>query len=444
MFEYVILIIWGDILETDSMQFGFKAGVSTTQCTWLVNEVTNYYMKRGTAVTACLLDCSKAFDKCRFDILFTKLIKKGLPPIVVRVLIFVYEEQVCWVKLGGKKSSPFRVTNGTRQGSVLSPVFFSVYLDDLLMELRKLQLGCHIGGLWYGASGYADDLILLAPNREVLQRMLQVCQAYAVEHNLVFSTDPVPAKSKTKCIFFCGRPGNVKYPDKVQLDGKDLPWVESADHLGHTLHQLTNMEKDCQRARARFIDKTVQIREQLSFAQPDQILKAIQLLCSDAYGSMLWNFSSAGSEQYFKSWNTCVKLIYEVPRSTFTYLVEGHLAANHLSLRNQILSRYSGFYRNLLQSPSKEVRVLAKIVSADPRSSTCLNLRYLERLTGLNQPQFFSSARIRIALPVRKVPEGEGWRLGLLDNLMKLKQERYLRVEDTKTICAMIDSLCST
>jgi hypothetical protein len=434
----------GDLLQTDSMQFGFKAGVSTTQCSWLVNEVSNYFMRRGTAVSACLLDCSKAFDKCRFDVLFSKLIKKGLPAIVVRVLIFMYEEQTCWVKLGGNKSRTFKVTNGTRQGSVLSPLLFSVYLDDLLVKLRNLGLGCHIGGLWYGGCGYADDLILLAPNRDVLQRMVDVCQLYAVEHNLVFSTDPVPALSKTKCIFFCGRAGKVKYPDPVKLDGQVLPWVESAVHLGHTLHQVTNMEKDCQIARAKFIDKTVQLREDLSFANADQILKAVQIICSDAYGSMLWKLSSDASEQFFKAWNTTVKLVYDVPRSTFTYLVEGHFAAGHTSLRNQILSRYSGFYRNLINSPSKEVRILARIVSGDPRSSTCSNLRYLQKMTGLSQPQFFSSAKVKIALPVKQVPESEKWRLGLLDNLLKMKKEKYLRVEDSKSICAMIDSLCNT
>ena len=145
LFEYVLLTIWGESLETDSMQFGFKAGVSTTQCTWVVNEVANYFMRRGTAVTACLLECSKAFDKCRFDKLFSKLISKGFPPVVVRVLVFVYEEQAGCVKLGGRKSSYFWLSNGTRQGSVLSPLLFSVYLDDLLKELRGLGLGCHIG-----------------------------------------------------------------------------------------------------------------------------------------------------------------------------------------------------------------------------------------------------------------------------------------------------------
>ena len=73
----MILLGWGDAMESDSMQFGFKSGVSTTQCTWIVNEVTTYFMRRGTAVTACLLDCSKAFDKCLFAKLFRNLLPRG-------------------------------------------------------------------------------------------------------------------------------------------------------------------------------------------------------------------------------------------------------------------------------------------------------------------------------------------------------------------------------
>ena len=444
LFEYVILIVWGDILGSDSMQFGFKSELSTTQCSWLVNEVANYFMRRGTAVTACLLDCSKAFDKCLFDKLFEKLIAKGLPSVVVRVLIFVYEQQQGWVKLGGKNSSPFRITNGTRQGSVISPVLFSVYLDDLLITLRKLQLGCHIGGWWFGAVGYADDLMLMAPNREVLQAMLEVCQQYSREHNLVFSTDPVPSKSKTKCMYFCGRVGNVKYPAPVQLEGKDLPWVEHADHLGHTLHQLVSMDKDCNRARARFIDRSVDIRQKFFFASPDQTLKIIRIMCCDGYGSMLWNLQSESSESFFKSWNTCVKLVHGVPRSTFTYLVEGFLAKDQTSLRNQVLSRYPGFLKNLQCSPSKEIRMLVGMIEDDPRSNTCRNIRYLRKLTNLDKAEKYSSCRIRKELPKRSVPESETWRLGLLAELMRAKQSKYIEVQDTTRITAMIESLCST
>ena len=254
----------------------------------------------------------------------------------------------------------------------------------------------------------------------------------------------MPAKSKTKCVYFCGRVGRVQYPDPVQLYGEDLPWVESADHLGHTLHQLTNMEKDSQRARAKFIDKTVEIREELYFARPEQVMQTVQILSSDAYGSMLWNLSSAGAESFFKCWNTCVKLLYGVPRSTFTYLVEGYFASSQVSLRNQILSRYPGFFRSLLGSPSKEVRILARLVSSDPRSSTCLNLRYLSQLSGLMQPEQFSSEKVRVSLPVTKVPESENWRIGLITSLFKLKHEKLHEAKDFGHICRMIDSLCST
>ena len=103
------------------------------------------------------------------------------------------------------------------------------------------------------------------------------------------------------------------------------------------------------------------MREQLHFAHPDQVMRAIQIYCCDGYGSMLWSLSSDTAEQMFKSWNTCVKLALNFPRSTFTYLVEGFLAKDHISLRNQVLSRYPSFVQNLLSSPSKEIRLLANI-----------------------------------------------------------------------------------
>ena len=81
---------------------------------------------------------------------------------------------------------------------MLSPAFFSLYMDDLLQQLRNLGVGCHIAGVFFGALMYADDLVLLA--RGALQEMLTLCEKYAEKHNLVFSTDPNPDKSKTNCL----------------------------------------------------------------------------------------------------------------------------------------------------------------------------------------------------------------------------------------------------
>ena len=230
----------------------------------------------------------------------------------------------------------------------------------------------------------------------------------------------------------------------MQLDGKDLPWVEHADHLGHTLHQTVSMDKNCNRARAKFINMTVDVRDQFYFAKPGQVLQMVQILCTDGYGSMLWDLESNAAEQVFKSWNTCVKLVWGLPLSTYTYLVEGYFAQSMTTLRNQILGRYPGFYRKLLTSPSKEIRMLARMVKADPRSTTCKNLRYLRKTTNLNQVENYSSGRIRDALPVKFVPEKETWRLGLLVSLLNMRTDFKLKVQDAKTITAMIDSLCST
>ena len=75
-------------------------------------------------MNACILECSKAFDKCLFDKLFGKLIAKGLPAVVIRVLVFMYEEQQGWVKLGGKRSSllPAHRWHQTRISAISSAV----------------------------------------------------------------------------------------------------------------------------------------------------------------------------------------------------------------------------------------------------------------------------------------------------------------------------------
>ena len=267
-----------------------------------------------------LLDCSKAFDKCRFSTLFQKLVDKGLPPIVIRMLAYVYEEQQGCVVWDGIRSTYFQIRNGTRQGSVLSPTLFSVYLDDLLAELRDLGLGCHMGGAWVGAAGYADDLILLAPSRTAMKTMLQVCERYAEDHNLQFSTDPEPSKSKTKCMYMCGQPDS-EYPMALKLCGQELPWVKHATHLGHELHQTCSMEFDANMKRGEFIENSVQIRETFYFANPEEKLSAIQVYASHWYGAMLWDLYGERVGQLCRSWSTCVKLAWDLPRSTHTFKV---------------------------------------------------------------------------------------------------------------------------
>ena len=82
-----------------------------------------HMLRGGINPIVTVLDCSNAFYKCKFFLLFKRLLDKGLPPVVIRELAYIYMEQYGWVKWGDSKSRQMAIYNGTRQGAILSPKF---------------------------------------------------------------------------------------------------------------------------------------------------------------------------------------------------------------------------------------------------------------------------------------------------------------------------------
>ena len=72
----------------------------------------------------------------------------------------------------------FTMSNGVKQGGVLSPILFNLYLDQLISRLRHIGMGCHMNGLSTGVCIYADDITLLAPSRASLALMLEQCKSF--------------------------------------------------------------------------------------------------------------------------------------------------------------------------------------------------------------------------------------------------------------------------
>ena len=125
-----------------------------------VMKTVNNFKNNGSEIFACLLDYQKTFNLVNHGKLFRILIKRRMKLIFVRILIFIYLNQKCYIKWNGVRSYSFSVTNGTRQGSIFSPQGgFSSYLDPLLKSLKESGHGCRIGLHYYGAHAYADDVI---------------------------------------------------------------------------------------------------------------------------------------------------------------------------------------------------------------------------------------------------------------------------------------------
>ena len=87
----------------------------------------------------------------------------------------------------GTCSDYFDVLTGTKQGGVISPRIFSLYVDDLIARLRKRGIGCHIIELFIACLFYADDLCLIAPTRSAMQELINCCQEYCAECCLSFN-----------------------------------------------------------------------------------------------------------------------------------------------------------------------------------------------------------------------------------------------------------------
>ena len=232
-----------------------------------------------------------------------------------------------------------------------------------------------------------------------------------------------------------------KLPNPIKLYNRDLPWVERAVHLGHTLHYSGNMDLDISIRRAMFIDRSVEVREELSYADPEMIIKALGIYCCDSYGSMIWDLQSDKAESYFKAWNTAIKLLYNIPRSTHTYLVEGFLAGNSLSLRNQVLSRIPGFLQSLWSSPSKEIRCMIRILRKEVESVTYRNYKYVEKVSGLN-PFIFGKSRVKSQILRMEIPEKQEWRKDILQTLIPFRKIRGTD-EDKDRLNSIIELVCS-
>ena len=129
LYESTILYKCEDFLKTCDNQFGFKRKHSTEFCIYTLKEFIDYYKQRGTTMFVTFLDASKAFDKIDFWLLFQKLITKDFPVFIIKILAYWYCHQEMHVRWGSTSTSSFHVSNGVKQGGILSPMLFNVYME---------------------------------------------------------------------------------------------------------------------------------------------------------------------------------------------------------------------------------------------------------------------------------------------------------------------------
>ncbi|CAG9835839.1 unnamed protein product [Diabrotica balteata] len=147
-------------------QFGFRNGPGTREA---------LFSMRILLQKSCEFRKNKAFDRVQHDTLFDCLLAAGLDHYDIRLLKYLYYNQVASIQIGDSPTEKTSIKRGVRQGCVLSPTFFNLYSKEIFREaLDDRQEGVRLGGEVIKNIRYADDTAILAENLQDLKTLLNL------------------------------------------------------------------------------------------------------------------------------------------------------------------------------------------------------------------------------------------------------------------------------
>ena len=341
--EIMLLHRYRNVFYTSCNQFSFKAKHSTDMCTFVLKETIDYYVSCSSPIYLCFVDASKAFDRINYWHMFEKLLSRGLPPVIVRLLMYWYMKQNFIIKWCDKLSTPFNGTNGLRQGGILSPILFNVFMDDPSQELSNTNVGCYHNNVCINHLFYADDSVLLASSPAALQLLLKVCEMYANKYEMVYNA------KKTACMVVYPKVIKNMSPPLMLLGGKALKWIDEHKYLGVFISSSNCDDKDIRRQiQSTYCRGNVLINK---FRNCDNSVK-VQLFktyCCNFYCCQLWaSYSKSIYNKMCVAYNNVFRALFKLDRRcrVSQNFLDKNIDCFNILMRKAIYSFRSRLYRS--------------------------------------------------------------------------------------------------
>ena len=140
----------------------------------------------------------KAYDTVWRNGLWKRMWDEGVRGKMWRVVKEMYSVVQSAVLVGEDQTEWFDLSTGVRQGCVMSPILFSLFINGLARKINEVGKGVEVGGRQVRLLMYADDIVLLAESAEDLQRMLDVVTAYSTQWRFRLN----PKKGKSEVMLF--------------------------------------------------------------------------------------------------------------------------------------------------------------------------------------------------------------------------------------------------
>lgn len=298
--------------EDDNYQFGFKKEHSTALGCSVMKRVIDYYRHNGSYVFACFLDLSKAFDTVHHEHLFKKVTAMKYPSNIVRLLIYWYLNQQMNVRWKNILTDCFYMKNGVRQGSVLSPYLFCLYMRSVSTPVINSDLGCHISGMPSNILLYADDIVILSPSWRAQQMLLNMCHDIVTKQGMKFNV--------TKCVTMIFTPYKSRrhvaylFPN-FTLAGSQLTTVDKCKYLGHLISNVNEDNDDMLRQMGLLFARTNFLIRKFSKCSRIVKLSLFKTFCVNFYCVALWNsFTVTVYRRLEAAYVKCVKKFFGFDR----------------------------------------------------------------------------------------------------------------------------------
>lgn len=216
-------------------QGGFRPKRGCPEQVFALTELIKLRRMAELNTYACFIDIKKAYDTVWHDGLKAKLLKYGIHGRMFVAICSLYEACESSVNLGATLgyTAFFPVETGVRQGCVLSPILYSLFINDLALQLKQLEaegIGVPLGTGRLCILLYADDIVLLGESPEQLRRLMASLSDYTTQWRF--------AVNHAKCgLMRFGPTGTAPLPDVRLTIGRDaVPWVTCYKYLGVELH----------------------------------------------------------------------------------------------------------------------------------------------------------------------------------------------------------------
>ena len=208
-------------------------------------------------------------------------------------------------------SPGFHVSNGVRQGGILSPYLFNVYMDDLSIALNGCHTGYVVDNIPVNHLLYADDLVVFAPSISGLRELLKVYDVFADSHDIKYN----PNKSQeliSRGKFLSG----VNIPPFC-IGGSCIPETDrpTVKYLGHFICNTMRDDTDILRQRRQLYARANVLARKFYMCTDEVKVLLFRTLCCNLYTCQLWwNFTQTAMRKINVAYNNAFRMIMQLPR----------------------------------------------------------------------------------------------------------------------------------